>query len=117
MDLSTAFIFIMLPGGASIGLTLRDYPFTPKSTPSHRYIMGRDPKLMPPPMKLCKEMVEAMGGTDSEYYNRFKSYCCEVCAHHRPTAPDLHQGKPPILKASHLVSRFLLPICVERACA
>jgi phosphatidylinositol 3-kinase len=44
------------------------------------YIMGRDPKLLPPPMKLCKEMVEAMGGTDSEYYNRFKSYCCEVRA-------------------------------------
>jgi phosphatidylinositol 3-kinase len=31
-----------------------------------------------PPMKLCKEMVEAMGGTESEYYARFKSYCCEA---------------------------------------
>jgi phosphatidylinositol 3-kinase len=27
------------------------------------FIMGRDPKIFPPPMKLCKEMVEAMGGT------------------------------------------------------
>ena len=26
------------------------------------YILGRDPKPFPPPMKLCKEMVEAMGG-------------------------------------------------------
>ena len=28
------------------------------------FIMGRDPKVFPPPMKLCKEMVEAMGGTE-----------------------------------------------------
>ena len=26
------------------------------------YMLGRDPKPFPPPMKLCKEMVEAMGG-------------------------------------------------------
>jgi len=29
-------------------------------------------------MKLCKEMVEAMGGAESQYYGRFKSYCCEA---------------------------------------
>nr|CAB3482561.1 unnamed protein product [Digitaria exilis] len=29
-------------------------------------------------MKLCKEMVEAMGGAESQYYTRFKSYCCEA---------------------------------------
>ncbi|XP_066361256.1 phosphatidylinositol 3-kinase, root isoform-like [Miscanthus floridulus] len=42
------------------------------------FIMGRDPKPFPPPMKLCKEMVEAMGGVESQYYMRFKSYCCEA---------------------------------------
>ncbi|GAB4839778.1 hypothetical protein Ancab_020488 [Ancistrocladus abbreviatus] len=42
------------------------------------FILGRDPKPFPPPMKLCKEMVEAMGGADSQYYTRFKSYCCEA---------------------------------------
>ncbi|XP_020525808.1 phosphatidylinositol 3-kinase, root isoform isoform X2 [Amborella trichopoda] len=42
------------------------------------YILGRDPKPFPPPMKLCKEMVEAMGGAESPYYTRFKSYCCEA---------------------------------------
>ena len=26
------------------------------------YILGRDPKPLPPPMRLSKEMVEAMGG-------------------------------------------------------
>jgi phosphatidylinositol 3-kinase len=40
--------------------------------------MGRDPKVFPPPMKLCKEMVEAMGGTDSAFFGRFKTYCCEA---------------------------------------
>lgn len=35
------------------------------------YILGRDPKPMPPPMKLTREMVEAMGGTTSEFYREF----------------------------------------------
>ncbi|KAI8326377.1 phosphatidylinositol 3-kinase [Martensiomyces pterosporus] len=39
------------------------------------YILGRDPKPFPPPMKLCKEMVEAMGGMESLMYQRFKSHC------------------------------------------
>lgn len=37
------------------------------------YILGRDPKPFPPPMKLCKEMVEAMGGTSSTLFIEFKS--------------------------------------------
>ncbi|CAG8459059.1 12986_t:CDS:10 [Ambispora leptoticha] len=39
------------------------------------FILGRDPKPFPPPMKLCKEMVEAMGGANSSHYQRFKSFC------------------------------------------
>ncbi|KAJ1919486.1 Phosphatidylinositol (PI) 3-kinase [Mycoemilia scoparia] len=39
------------------------------------FILGRDPKPFPPPMKLCKEMVEAMGGMDAPFYQRFKSHC------------------------------------------
>ncbi|KAJ1930687.1 Phosphatidylinositol (PI) 3-kinase [Tieghemiomyces parasiticus] len=39
------------------------------------YILGRDPKPFPPPMKLCKEMVEGMGGAFSVQYQRFKAYC------------------------------------------
>lgn len=42
------------------------------------FMLGRDPKVFPPPMKLCKEMVEAMGGTDSAYFGKFKTYCCEA---------------------------------------
>ncbi|KAK7116058.1 phosphatidylinositol 3-kinase catalytic subunit type 3-like [Littorina saxatilis] len=36
------------------------------------YILGRDPKPMPPPMKLSKEMVEGMGGPASEQFQQFK---------------------------------------------
>lgn len=35
------------------------------------YILGRDPKPMPPPMKLTREMVEAMGGPTSDFYREF----------------------------------------------
>jgi len=42
------------------------------------YILGKDPKPLPPPMKLCKEMVEAMGGADSKEYERFRVLCCEA---------------------------------------
>ncbi|KAG8909004.1 Phosphatidylinositol (PI) 3-kinase [Tulasnella sp. 403] len=39
------------------------------------YILGRDPKPFPPPVKLCREMVDAMGGTSSPHYVRFKNLC------------------------------------------
>lgn len=39
------------------------------------YILGRDPKPFPPPMKLAKEMVEAMGGANSKHYQKFLGYC------------------------------------------
>ncbi|KAL0479456.1 vacuolar protein sorting protein VPS34 [Acrasis kona] len=42
------------------------------------YILGNDPKSFPPPMKLCREMVEGMGGAQSKGYERFLSFCCEA---------------------------------------
>jgi phosphatidylinositol 3-kinase len=39
------------------------------------YILGRDPKPFPPPVKVCKEMVDAMGGAQSSHYQRFKGFC------------------------------------------
>lgn len=42
------------------------------------FILGADPKPLPPPMKLCKEMVDGMGGRNSLYYNKFRQYCCEA---------------------------------------
>lgn len=42
------------------------------------YILGNDIKPRPSPMKLCKEMITAMGGTQSAYYTQFQQYCCEA---------------------------------------
>lgn len=47
------------------------------------YILGRDPKPFPPPMKLSKEMVEAMGGTNSEHYQQFRKLCYTAFLHLR----------------------------------
>jgi len=42
------------------------------------FILGKDPKPFPPPMKLCREMVEAMGGQQSAGYNSFRSKACQA---------------------------------------
>ncbi|XP_076257514.1 phosphatidylinositol 3-kinase 59F isoform X1 [Rhynchophorus ferrugineus] len=47
------------------------------------YILGRDPKPLPPPMKLSKEMVEAMGGVNSEHYQEFRKLCYTAFLHLR----------------------------------
>jgi len=39
------------------------------------FILGRDPKPFAPLIKLCKEMVEGLGGTTSTQYAQFKQYC------------------------------------------
>ncbi|CAB3407840.1 unnamed protein product [Caenorhabditis bovis] len=39
------------------------------------FILGRDPKPMPPPMKLTNEMVNAMGGVKSKQFTEFCTYC------------------------------------------
>ncbi|KAG7203552.1 hypothetical protein KM043_013600 [Ampulex compressa] len=47
------------------------------------YILGRDPKPLPPPMKLSKEMVEAMGGVGSDHYQEFRKQCYTAFLHLR----------------------------------
>ena len=39
------------------------------------FILGRDPKPFAPLIKICKEMVEGLGGTGSAQYAQFKQYC------------------------------------------
>ena len=39
------------------------------------FILGKDPKPYPPPIKLCQEMVDNMGGKDSKRYEEFKQKC------------------------------------------
>ena len=52
-----------------------------------RMSAGRDPKPWPPPFKLNREMVDAMGGADSEPYRRFRAYACEAYNILRKRAP------------------------------
>ncbi|XP_032217979.2 phosphatidylinositol 3-kinase catalytic subunit type 3 [Nematostella vectensis] len=47
------------------------------------YILGRDPKPLPPPMKLSKEMVEGMGGANGECYQAFRKQCYTAFLHLR----------------------------------
>jgi len=42
------------------------------------FILGRDPKPFPPPFKLCREMVQGMGGMNSHHWIQFKQLCCEA---------------------------------------
>ena len=39
------------------------------------FILGKDPKPAPPPIKLCQEMVDCMGGKGSKRYEEFKLKC------------------------------------------
>lgn len=52
------------------------------------YILGRDPKPLPPPMKLSKEMVEGMGGMQSEQYQEFRKQCYTAFLHLRRSDTD-----------------------------
>ena len=42
------------------------------------FILGKDPKLFPPPMKISLEMVQAMGGMESNDFRKFRGYCFTV---------------------------------------
>ena len=39
------------------------------------FILGRDPKIMSPEIRLTPEIIDAMGGVHSKYYKNFKIYC------------------------------------------
>jgi len=38
------------------------------------FIYGDDPKPWPPPMKICKQMIDAMGGYNSPLYQQFQQH-------------------------------------------
>lgn len=39
------------------------------------YILGNDPKPLSPDIRITPEMIDALGGLNSIYYNKFKEYC------------------------------------------
>ena len=43
------------------------------------YSFFQDPKpVQPPPFRFTHHMLDVMGGEESEYYEKFKSYCCQA---------------------------------------
>ncbi|PFH36966.1 hypothetical protein BESB_034240 [Besnoitia besnoiti] len=42
------------------------------------FILGEDPKPFPPPMKICSEMLEVMGGIGGKGYTLFVAQCCQA---------------------------------------
>ena len=54
------------------------------------FILGNDPKPLPPKVRLIKPMVDAMGGASSAHYARFQQICCEAFnILRRPSASNL----------------------------
>lgn len=51
------------------------------------FILGRDPKPFAPLIKLCREMVEGLGGTTSPQYAQFKQYCFTAFTTLRKSSP------------------------------
>jgi len=47
------------------------------------YILGRDPKPLPPPIKLTKEMIDGMGGFGSVHWQEFRNLCYTTFLHLR----------------------------------
>ncbi len=41
------------------------------------FLLGRDPHWhpLPPPMRITRDMIEAMGGSNSEAFRQFRQYC------------------------------------------
>ena len=39
------------------------------------FIMGDDPKMLSPEIRVIPEMIDAMGGQNSKHYEQFKQYC------------------------------------------
>lgn len=50
------------------------------------FIFGRDPKPLPPKFRFTKEMADAMGGIEGDYYREFSKFACEIYNHLRKSA-------------------------------
>lgn len=94
------------------------------------YLFGRDPKPFPPPVKVCSEMVEGMGGTASVHYERFKKLCFIAFACLRKNAnlilnlislmvdaniSDIRAEPDKVVL--HVQEKFMLDVSEERAIA
>ena len=94
------------------------------------FIFGRDPKPLPPPFRLIRQFVDAMGGEEHEHYARFKSYCCQAYNLLRSSAslilnllslmsdagiPDLSVHSTPAVVLAKIEEKFRLDLTDEQA--
>uniref|UniRef100_A0A5S6Q949 Phosphatidylinositol 3-kinase catalytic subunit type 3 n=1 Tax=Trichuris muris TaxID=70415 RepID=A0A5S6Q949_TRIMR len=92
------------------------------------YILGRDPRILPPPVKLTKEMIEGMGGFSGPYWQDFRNLAYTAFLHLRrhanlflnlfalmvnSTIPDI--ALEPDKAVRKLQERFLLHLTDEEA--
>ncbi|TFY72459.1 hypothetical protein EVG20_g546 [Dentipellis fragilis] len=90
------------------------------------FILGHDPKPWPPAVKVCKEMVDGMGGAQSMHYARFKNFCFTAFSILRKSAnlilnlvtlmvdaniPDIHHRNV----HEQIQEKFLLDLTEEEA--
>lgn len=96
------------------------------------FILGHDPKIFAPQMKLCREMVDGMGGSDSVHFRNFKSYCFTAYSILRKSAnlilnlfslmvdagiPDIEREGAPNLAVLKVQEKFGLELSEEEAMA
>ena len=94
------------------------------------FIFGRDPKPLPPPFRLIRQFIDAMGGEESEHYQRFKSYCFQAYNLLRSSAslilnllslmadagiPDLSVHSNPDIVLAKVEEKFRLDLTDEEA--
>ena len=44
----------------------------------YNFILGRDPKPLAPHLRITKEMIDFLGGKNSQFYSQFQHYCFQI---------------------------------------
>tara|TARA_B110000208_G_scaffold189674_2_gene251757 strand:- start:480 stop:2723 length:2244 start_codon:yes stop_codon:yes gene_type:complete len=84
------------------------------------YILGQDPKIIRPEIRLTHEMIDAMGGVKSKYYKNFKDYCARAynCIRKHYSIfyillLDITEYKPKIIN-NHITKDYIKNYIIER---
>ena len=84
------------------------------------YILGQDPKIIRPEIRLTHEMIDAMGGVKSKYYKNFKNYCARAynCIRKHYSIfyillLDITEYKPKIIK-NIITKEYIKKYIIER---
>ena len=67
------------------------------------YVLGKDPKPISPEFRITSEMIDAMGGYQSKYYNQFQYYCKTAYNKLRIYTPIFHTYLSLLYKMSPII--------------